>query len=499
MVKERLNIFMLSAEATPYAKVGGLADVAGVLPRVLEKLGARVTLVLPAYKAVDLDRNGVRRQGALSGFAVPIGSKSVAVEVYQARMPQTEVDVYLVGGGGYFSRDGIYDDPATREAFPDSMQRFLFLMKAGLELLRRIEADPPDVIHCHDSHTAMVPGLLQTVYREEPFFAHAGTLLTIHNLAYQGIFPPDALAYAGMDRALFYPGSPYEYWGKVNFLKAGIATADLLNTVSETYAREIQSDREYGYGLEGVLRLRSSDLSGIVNGIDYGEWNPETDTLIPARYSAADLSGKSRCKSELLRAFGLPPASERTPLLGMVSRLADQKGFDLIGEAIEEIARLELQLVILGTGQQKYHELLQDISNRFGGKIAVRFEFNNALAHLIEAGADMFLMPSRYEPCGLNQLFSLRYGTVPVVRETGGLSDTVSNYDIAADSGTGFSFREYSSAQMMIAIKRALMVYADPVTWQGIMRRGMAQDWSWEGSAARYIRLYRRICEKKAG
>jgi starch synthase len=421
-----------------------------------------------------------------------VGAKSVAVSVCETRMPQTCIETFFLGGGGYFQREGIYVDPKTKDAFPDDMLRWTFFMRAGLELLRR-RGVRPDVIHCHDSHTALIPGLLETVFRDDPFFHRTGTLLTIHNLAYQGIFSKDVLEYAGIAAENFRPGSPFEYWGKVNFMKVGIESADLVNTVSETYAREIQTEHAYGYGLEGVLASRSDDLSGICNGIDYGEWNPEHDPLIPAHYSAGDLSGKRRCKAELLASFGLPPAGERVPLIGIISRLTDQKGFDLIGEAIDSMAKLDLQMVVLGTGQQKYHDLIQRISAAYPDRIAVRLEFNNPLAHQIEAGADMFLMPSKFEPCGLNQLYSLRYGTVPIVRATGGLADTVCNYEIAGEQGTGFSFRDYTTQAMLLAVKRALMVYSDPIAWEELMLRCMAQDWSWQTSARKYMELYGKI------
>jgi starch synthase len=496
-----LEIAMFSAEAAPYVKVGGLADVVGALPKVLDRLDVKVTVIVPAYKEVAYEKYRIQPEKALSGFRVTVGKSDVAVAVYRARMPETRVDVFFVGDGGYFWRDGIYVDPRTKEPFPDDMQRFIYLMKAGLELLRR-RGSAPDVIHCHDSHTALVPALLAPAYRSaysaDGFFRRTGTLLTIHNLAFQGIFPKTALNCAGIGADHFAPGSPFEFWGKVNFMKAGIEIADLVNTVSETYAHEIQTDPDYGCGLEGILSGRGADVSGIVNGIDYEEWNPETDPFIPANYSARNLDGKRRCKAELLKTFGLPPAGECVPLIGIVSRLTDQKGFDLIGEAIRELAGLDLQIVVLGTGQQEYHDLFQQISSAHPGKIAVRFEFNNPLAHQIEAGADMFLMPSKFEPCGLNQLYSLRYGTVPIVRATGGLADTVKNFDLAGDSGTGFSFQEYAWEEMMIAVKRALMVYSDPIAWEELMLRGMAEDWSWEQSARKYVRLYEEIRVRKS-
>jgi starch synthase len=491
-----LHVVMFSSEAFPYVKVGGLADVVGTLPKKLTKLGAKVTVVIPAYKAIHHDKHGIHPYEPIPGFDIIMGSGFTHAAIFHTQVPGTDINVFFVGCLDYFYRDGIYDDPLWKEAYLDNMERYLFFMKAGLELVERL-GWPIDVIHCHDWQTSLIPGLIQTNLKNHSFFSQVGTLLTVHNVAYQGIFPREALYWTGIDSRLFYPLSPFEYWGKVNFLKVGIVFSDLINAVSETYAREIRSSFEYGYGLEGVLRNRKDDLSGIVNGIDYEEWNPETDTWIPAHFSARDLSGKAVCKSELLKYFGLPQSSGSVPLIGIVSRLAEQKGFDLIEQAIEEIAELELQMVVLGTGQQKYQDILQHIAERYPQKIAVKIGFDNKLAHHIEAGCDMFLMPSKYEPCGLNQLYSLRYGTAPIVRATGGLADTVVNYDLYTDTGTGFSFTDYSAKEMLIAIKRALIIHSDPQRWEELVVRDMSEDWSWERSAARYMALYEKVRQKR--
>jgi starch synthase len=496
--KDRKHIVMFSAEAAPFVKVGGLADVVGALPKMLERLGARVTIVLPDYRVIPHGKFSIRPSASVQPFEIPMGPEAVRVEITRTTAPGTGVEVFFLGGGGYFARDGVYDDPVTKDAYADNMQRFTFFARAGLEFLRRL-GRPVDVIHCHDSQTALIPGLLRTVYKDDPFFAGSGCLFTIHNLAYQGLFEAETMVWTGIDEAHFSPMSPFEYWGKVNFMKIGIELADLVNTVSETYAREIQSGPEFGFGLEGVLRNRAGDLFGIVNGIDYDDWNPETDPMIPAQFSSRNLSGKALCKTILLKTMGLPQRKGRVPLMGIISRLADQKGFDLIGEAIERIAEQDLQMVVLGTGQPKYHELFQGISARHPEKIAVKLGFDNRLAHQIEAGADMFLMPSKYEPCGLNQLYSLRYGTVPIVRATGGLADTITNYDLQRDSGTGFVFEEYSSSAMMTAIERALVVYSDSERWKRLLVRDMLQRWSWEESARKYMGLYDRICRRRRG
>jgi starch synthase len=488
------RVVMLSAEASPFVKVGGLADVIGALPKALESLGVQPTIVLPAYRAIAREKFGIRPSEAVAPFDVPAGSGTLRVEIEQAKLPGSGIDVFFVGGGNFFARDGVYDDPATKTGYGDNMKRFAFFARAALELLRRL-GRPVDVLHCHDSQTGLIPGLLHTVYEQDPYFSRSACLFTIHNLAYQGLYPAEVLPWIGIDPVYFYPLSPFEYWGKVNFMKIGIEMADLVNTVSETYAHEIQTSSEYGYGLEGVLRNRSDELHGIVNGISYEEWNPETDPYLTAHFSAADLSGKARCKDALLQAMGLPKLKGRVPLAGIISRLVDQKGFDLIEAAIDRIAAQDLQLVILGTGQTRYHDFLESLPARHTARIAVRFGFDNGLAHRIEAGADMFLMPSKYEPCGLNQLYSLRYGTVPIVRATGGLADTIEDYDIQKDTGTGFVFEAYTAKDMLAAIERALVAYADSSRWTRLAARGMAQHWSWEDSARKYAKLYDQICQ----
>ena len=489
-----LRVVMPAAEMSPLAKVGGLGDVVGALPRALANLGAKPMVILPAYRETLSRGFDIRPCNAVRGFDVLLGSSVERAVIYQTTLSATDIPVYLVGSDKYFDRNGIYDDPATTEGYADNMERFVFFSKSVLELLPRLNA-PVDIIHCHDSHTALIPGIVEINLRKNPFFSGVGTLLTIHNLAHQGIHPEEALAYAGIDDSHFYPLSPFEYWGKVNFLKAGIELADKVNTVSHTYAGEIQTKPEFGMGLEDVLQRRSMDVSGIVNGIDMDEWNPETDPLIPDRYSAKDMSGKATCKEYLLQHFGLPRLSSRFPMIGIVSRLADQKGFDLIAEAIHEIAALDLQLVILGKGQQKYHDLFRQFAAQYPAKIGIQFSFDNTLAHRIEAGCDMFLMPSRFEPCGLNQLYSLRYGTVPIVRATGGLADTVIPCD--GDAGTGFSFGAYASREMMAAIRQALAVYSNAGRWRALRVRGMSQDWSWNRSASQYMQLYQTIRSKR--
>ncbi len=468
----------------------------GSLSKALANLGVKVIVVMPAYRTIHHERHGIHPCLGSPNFRIPFGKDYLSIEVYQGSVPGTEIDVYFLRCGSYFDRDGVYDDPVTREGFADNMQRFIAFMRAAIHLLSRLRF-PLDVLHCHDLHTGLIPAILRINNRDDSFWDRVGILYTIHNAAYQGVYPKESLYWAGIDPRHFYPGSPFEFWGQTNFLKAGIEYADLLSTVSKTYAAEIQSSAEFGYGLEGVLSKRKADLSGIVNGIDYDVWNPETDPYIPSHFSTGDLSGKAVCKAELQKAFGLPQRS-KVPLIGIVSRLVDQKGLDLVGAAISEIGQMDLQIVVLGIGQQKYHDMFNRFALQYPLKISVRLEFENKLSHQIEAGCDMFLMPSRYEPCGLNQLYSLRYGTIPIVRSTGGLADTVMDYDPDSDKGTGFVFVDYSAGAMMAAVKRALNIYADHERWQGLMLRDMLQDCSWEKSATKYVQLYERIHSRRA-
>ncbi len=334
------------------------------------------------------------------------------------------------------------------------------------------------------------------MYAGDSFFRSTGTVFSIHNLAYQGNFPKSTFEKLGVSRDLFYPTSPFEFWGNVSFMKAGISYADVVNTVSKTYAVEIQSSSEYGYGLEGVLRTRSQDLYGIVNGIDYQVWSPENDKLIPAKFSREDLSGKTKNKKELRKQCGLPQLRRDVPMIGIISRLADQKGFDLLAEISDELLAGDLQMVILGTGDEKYHRLFTRMQSKYPKKISVNLRFDNSLAHLIEAGSDMFVMPSRYEPCGLNQLYSLKYGTVPIVRKTGGLADTIENYNPKTGQGTGFVFKDYDASELLNTIRLALEVYKDKKAWTKLMQNGMSRDFSWTASAKKYAELYRKATEK---
>jgi starch synthase len=464
---------MVSSEAAPLAKTGGLADVVGALPAALRSLGDDVAVVIPRYGSIDL--KGARR--VWDGMAIHLGLERYDVAIYQAA---EEYPLYLVDCPPLFERKGFYGEAGLD--YPDNHIRFAVFSRAALEVARVLFRT--EIFHCHDWQSGLVPAWLRTTFASDPTFLGAKTLFTIHNLGYQGLFPKTALAEVALDPGVFRPDG-LEFFGRVSYIKGGIAFADALTTVSPTYAREIQTP-EYGFGLDGILRARAGALTGILNGVDYREWSPDVDPFLPARYSADDLSGKRICKEQLLAEFGLPAAAIDRPLLGIVSRFTRQKGTGLIAEVAGEMVDEDVYLVGLGTGDPEYETFFHRMAADYPGRIAVRIGFDNALAHRVEGGADMFLMPSHYEPCGLNQIYSLRYGTVPVVRATGGLDDTI-------DEGTGFKFSEYSGQALLGAVRAAVRAYSDRSGWREMMRRGMEKDFSWKRSAAAYSALYRQL------
>jgi starch synthase len=469
---------MISSECAPLAKTGGLADVLGALPPALQALGAQVAVVTPRYGSIEL--KSFRR--VYDRMPVFLGFDRYDTAVYQA---PAEFPLYLVDCPPLFDRPGYYGESGLD--YPDNHIRFGVFARAALGVARYLFQ--ADILHCHDWQAGLVPAYLRTTFSTDPTFAGVRTLFTIHNLGYQGLFPKTALTEAAIDPSLFRPDG-LEFFGRVSYLKSGIAFADALSTVSPTYAQEIQTP-EYGFGLDGALRARAGVLSGILNGVDYAEWSPEGDRNLPAHYSAEDLSGKRVCKQRLLEEFGLPAEAMDRPLAGKVSRFTRQKGTDILAEVAGQIATDGVYLVALGSGDPEYEELLRRVEAENPGRIAVRIGFDNGLAHRIEAGADMFLMPSRYEPCGLNQMYSLRYGTVPVVRATGGLNDTI-------EEGTGFKFSEYTGQALLEAVRAAARAYSDAGLWRQMMRRGMRQDFSWKASAEAYAALYRRLLGQSA-
>jgi len=484
-----MKILMAASEAAPYAKTGGLADVLGALPKQLVAAGHDVRVFVPLY------RSARQAAGECTHFAtvrIEMGDQTVEGRVLETMAPGG-VRFYLVECDKYFDREQLYGTAAGD--FSDNAERFVFFTRAILEALPEF-GEQFDVIHAHDWQTALLPAYMKSIYAGRSGTRETATLLTIHNLAFQGVFWHWDMKLTGFDWSYFNP-ERLEFYGKISFLKGGIVFADAVNTVSRTYAKEIQTV-EFGAGLEGVLRTRASDLSGILNGVDYEVWDPATDPLIPARFTIEDHSGKAICKAALQKEFGLR-VDASTPLVGMVSRLDDGKGIDILAAALDEIMALDIEVVILGSGHERHQRMLTDLAEHYKDKLAVRLTFDNALAHLIEAGSDMFLMPSRYEPCGLNQLYSLKYGTIPIVRSTGGLADTIVDVGRGGEGGNGFSFQDYTGPALASTVARAVAYYGDKRRWRRLMVTGMQQDWSWGKAAKEYESLYERIAARRRG
>ncbi len=475
-MERKLRVLVVASEAVPYAKTGGLADVAGSLPVALAEHGVEVALVLPFYRHVS----------RAAESAVPIRGQSSMV-TYHEPLPSLHggVRTFLVRNDHYFWRDRLY-------GYLDEAERFIFFDRAVVELVRVLDWQP-DVIHCNDWQTGLVPIYLRQLAESEPHFATTRTLFTIHNLAYQGIFPEETMELAGVPWDLFRMEA-LEFYGQVNFLKAGIVFSDIVTTVSPTYAKEIQTS-EYGERLEGVLKQRADSLVGILNGVDTQVWDAATDPMLPVHYRQASAArGKSANKKALQDAVGLPRAA--VPVLGVVARLARQKGFDLLCDALSDLMQEKVQLVVLGVGEEDLQERLQVAAQQAPDKIKALFRFDEQLAHLIYAGSDLFLMPSRYEPCGLGQMIAFRYGSVPVVHATGGLADTVEPFDPGTGAGNGFVFREPTAEALAAAIREALAVYRQRQAWAKLVRKIMGIDHSWRKSGARYLELYRRLAKK---
>ncbi len=494
--RESLRVVIAASEAVPFSKTGGLADVAGALAKSLDQLGHDVTLFLPDYFLLRQSNSSLPPiVDAGLRFSILMNGRVIAGAVNWTTLPDSGVRVLLVRQPEYFDRRQLYQEHG--HAYVDNCERFSFFSRAVLEICRQMILRP-DVIHCNDWQTGIINGLLQTQYNGRPGFERTASVITLHNMAYQGRFWHFDMPLTGMDWKHFNHNQ-MEAWGDLNLLKTGIAFADQITTVSPTYATEICTP-EGGYGLEGLLTHRRDDLVGILNGIDDDVWNPETDQHLSARYSIDTVAdGKRQCKAHLQRRMHLDQRAD-VPILGMVSRMADQKGFDLIMGASERILSQDLQMVFLGTGDPHYETQMRDLAGRYPGKVAVEIGFDESLAHQIEAGADIFLMPSRFEPCGLNQMYSLRYGTVPIVRKVGGLADSVENFESESESiqtATGFVFVAYSKDLLAETIEKAVGLYRQPNVWEHIVRNGMSRDWSWTRSAQEYVAVYRKALERR--
>jgi starch synthase len=481
-----MKILFAASEVAPFAMTGGLADVAGSLPLALAALGHDVRVVLPRYRQVEKETFGLKHAVT---FSVPLSSWKERCDILTGTLGKN-VAVYFINKDIYFDRPGLYGTP--KGDYPDNAERFIFFSRAIPELCRVLNFKP-DIIHCNDWQTGLVPLYVRTLAATIEELHSARTVFTVHNLAYQGVFWHWDMRLTGLSWDVFTPEG-IEFWGKMNLLKAGLVYSDVISTVSATYSREIQTP-EYGYGLDGVLRKRSSDLYGIMNGIDYDAWDPAKDPALPKPYSVARPSGKQVCKEALQKQLNLPRVP--APILGMVTRLSDQKGLDILMDALPRILALNCQLIILGTGDEQYHRMLTEAGKGQPDRMRVLLKYDDILARRIYAGSDLFLMPSRYEPCGLGQMHALRYGTVPVVRRTGGLADTVVNYNPRTGSGTGFVFDEYSPVALAACVVRALTEYRRPAVWRHIVRAGMKVDFSWTSSAKEYSKIYKKAIDKK--
>jgi len=477
-----MHIAFVASECVPFSKTGGLADVIGSLPRALAAMGHQISVFLPRYRHTEINEE----RTVVQSITVPFDDRYRFCSILTgAGYPG--VRFFFVDCPLYFDREGLYGTASGD--FPDNAERFALFCRAAIEGSKILGV--PDLFHCHDWQAALLSVLLKTQYVEDPAFQNTGTVLTIHNMGYQGLFPPEILPLLTLPWDLFTI-SKMEYFGNVNFLKGALVYSDWITTVSRRYAQEIQTS-EFGFGLDGVLKEHAQSLTGILNGVDYDEWNPETDRFIAARYSADDLTGKRECKQDLLASMGLDSGDPELPLIGMVSRFAAQKGFDLIGQVIDRLVLEDVLLAVLGTGDRLYEEMFLRLKRQFPNKIGLKIAYDNPLAHKIEAGADIFLMPSRYEPCGLNQVYSLKYGTVPVVRATGGLDDTIDPWDPKTRKGTGFKFFEPTGEALLRSIHHALELYRDQNSWQKLMRNGMSKDFSWKMAAREYVRVYERV------
>ncbi|HMA75974.1 MAG TPA: glycogen/starch synthase [Candidatus Krumholzibacteriaceae bacterium] len=489
MKPENLNIAIISSEIVPFSKVGGLADVIGALPDEIARKGCEITIFTPLYKSIRKNDFNIKKE-SINVPAVKVDGKEKRVQIFSAKKPGTDIKVYFIYNEQYYDRDGIYTVPETGEAFEDEDERTIFFNRAVIAAVKKLDIYP-DVVHANDFHCGLIAPLISLEESQDKHFEKTGTVFSIHNLAYQGNYKADFIRKAGLDSDLFYPMGPFEYYGGVNVMKAGIIYSDIISTVSKKYAEEITLSKKYGHGMEKILWERRDDIIGILNGIDTDIWNPGTDELIECNYSADNLSGKAKNRKALLEEFDLTE-DRGAPVIGIVSRLVDQKGFDILAEAMDEIMKMNLKLVILGTGQEKYHKLYSKMKKKYSSKLGLKLEYNNRLAHLTEAGSDYFLMPSRYEPCGLNQLYSLRYGSIPIVRATGGLKDTINNLSSYGEKGNGFVFEDYSAFELTKVIREAVDFFRDGEKVMAVRKRIMMEDHSWEKSAKKYISMYKK-------
>lgn len=484
-----MHIVFAASECVPYAKTGGLADVVGSLPQEIARLGHKVTLYMPYYRQVAAKTP--EKKYAVRSITIPYQYYNRFAAVVDGG-ERDGVHYYFIECAELFDREYLYGTQAGE--YTDNWERFGLFSRAVLEASKQLGV--PDVFHVHDWQSSMVSVYLRTTYSFDPVLRNTGTLLTIHNAGYQTFYPPQTI------EKLLLPWDTFtmdrlEHFDTLNYLKGGIVYSDIVTTVSRRYAKEIQTP-EFGFTLDGILQRRAADLRGIVNGVDYVDWNPARDRYIAAHYTAEKLDGKQKCRKDLLHAFGISGTPDTTPVLSIVSRFATQKGFDLLADSIERLLAHDVVLLVLGSGESYYERLFTEIAERYPGKAKIKVGYDNALAHKLEAGGDIFLMPSRYEPCGLNQIYSMRYGTIPVVHATGGLDDTVEQWNPETKTGTGFKFAEYTTEALIQSVEDALHVFADKPAWETLMRNGMQQDFSWKNPAKEYEALYNEVARRRS-
>ncbi len=493
-MKGKLKLLLVFPEVAPFAKTGDLGEVGGTFPKALKELGHDVRVIMPQYRVINERKYILRDVIRLQNIDVSLGKESVKVNVKSAFLPNSKVQVYFIDYKPFFFRQGLYSDPKTGKDYPDNDKRFALFARGVLETLVKLQWQP-DVIHCHDWQSALVPFFLKTLNKNDPFFAKTFSLFTIHDFSSQGDFDSDCVSSLGLNNNFVFEGSSIDFHGRCNFLKAGIISADVVNTVSEKYAEEVQSAHDYGFGMEEILRERGNSFYSVINGIDYKEWNPAADNLIPGKYDVNDISGKKKNKYTLLEKYRLP-FSEKVPVVVMILPSVDQKGIDLVKNALDAMMRLNIYFIVLGKDRELNYKFFDKIKKKYKNKLETDPDFDNSLAHLVTAGADIILMPSKVEPCGLTQLCALRYGTVPLVRLTGGLADTVKPFDPETEKGTGFAFNNLNIKELLKTLKQAVKFFQDQKTWAKIMKNGMREDFSWDTSARKYVQLYSKCLAK---
>jgi starch synthase len=488
------KVWYLASEVSPFAKTGGLGDVTGSFPKALKMKNQEVRVIMPKYKSINERKYVLREVIRLKDIPVTINNVTRTINVKSAFLPDSKVQIYFIEIPEFFGRSGLYTDSATGKDYPDNAERFAYFCKGALETLK-ILSWRPDIIHCNDWQTALTPYYLKTIYKDDDFLQGIKTIFTIHNFSYQGIFKKSVAPMIDIQPEEIEENCAFENYDNLNLLKGAIEYSDKITTVSETYAKEISTKKEFGYGLETVLQKKAKVFSGILNGVDYSVWSPSSDKQIPFNYSEEDMEGKKQNKQALLTRVNLK-YNEDVPVIGMISRVVEQKGFTLLLDSMSQLMELNIQLVILGTGDKKIEKQILSAQKKYSNKISLNQAFDETLAHMIEAGSDLFLMPSSYEPCGMNQMYSLKYGTIPIVYKTGGLAETITEYNSDDKSGNGFVFEKYTGKDMIRAVKRALKLYKKSELWRELQISAMQEDFSWDRSAQNYLNLYVKMYEE---